>query len=374
MQSKFTIAFYCSSLSWGGLEMNLFKRFKWMNDRGHDVHLFCVENSPLHKEAIDSENVVLVVKNGKGLDLKNARKLKQLFVERSVQFVWCTDKRDISVLGSAKKLARNRFKLLYQQQMQFGIPKKDFWHTRIFKRIDIWIAPLHYLKEQVGKQTKYPIERVHVIPLTMDIDLFKSSLPDRAKAREYFNLREAEVVVGMMGRIDFAKSQMFVKDVVAQLIPKYKGLKMLMVGNKTEGEWADYYDAIMKDIEENYPNGEIQVYPFMKEIGYFYQAIDVFVMASKNETFGMVTIEAMLSKKKIVGTNAAGTKELLHNAEHGYFFNWMDEPSLKNALEDVLNHPEEAQKKAETARVYAESAFSYVYECEQIEKIFTQHS
>jgi D-inositol-3-phosphate glycosyltransferase len=374
MDQKFTIAFYCSSLSWGGLEMNIYKRALWMQERGHTVHFYCVENSNLHKEAKDSLRVHLIGKNKKGLDLQNARKLKMFFLDHNIQFVWCTDKRDISVLGSAKKMAKGKFKLLYQQQMQFGIPKKDLWHTRIFIRVDIWISPLNYLKEQLMEQTNFPVERVHVIPLTLDIEQFKRSLPTREKARAFFKLNEKDVVVGMMGRIDYAKSQQFVKDVVADLMPEHSRLKMLMVGNKTEGEWADYYDHLINDIETNHKDGSIQVYPFMKEIGMFYQAIDIFVMASKNETFGMVTIEAMLSEKKIAGTKAAGTEELLNDGQHGYYFNWMDANSLKEALLAILNNWEEANKKAETSRLFAESAFSHNYECEQIEKIMSHLS
>ncbi|MEZ4922351.1 MAG: glycosyltransferase family 4 protein [Crocinitomicaceae bacterium] len=374
MDQKFTIAFYCSSVSWGGLEMNIFKRALWMKERGHHVFLYCVKDSLLHKEAIDQLEIQLINRNKKGLDLKNARALKKSFVAKNIQFVWCTDKRDISVLGSAKKMSSNAFKLVYQQQMQFGIPKKDWWHTRIFRRIDIWIAPLNYLKDQVKEQTKFPIDRVHVIPLTMDIDQFINALPTRIEAREYFNLKESDVVVGMMGRIDYAKSQQFVKDVVSEIMPSYSNLKMLMVGNKTEGEWADYYDHLLRDIQENHADGSIQIYPFMKKIGLFYQAIDIFVMASKNETFGMVTVEAMLAGKKIAGTNAAGTKELLHDGKHGYYFNWIDAPSLKKALIEILDHPDEANKKAETARVYAASAFSHISECEKIEEIFTHSS
>jgi glycosyltransferase involved in cell wall biosynthesis len=374
MDQKFTIAFYCSSLSWGGLEMNIFKRALWMQERGHEVHFYCVANSTLHKEACKQVKTHTVVRNSKGLDLKNARKIKNQFSVDNIQIAWCTDKRDVAVLGLAKRKSKQTFKLLYQQQMQFGIPKRDVWHTFIFKQIDYWIAPLNYLKDQVATQTKFPTERVHVIPLSMEIEDFNSNLPSREEARKYFKLGPEDLVVGMMGRIDFAKSQQFVKDVIADLLPKVPNLKMLMVGNKTEGEWADYYDKLKDDLAENHSNGDIQIYPFMKEVGYFYQAIDIFVMASKNETFGMVTIEAMLSGKMIVGTNAAGTKELLQEGKHGTYFNWMDEDSLKLAMTEVIKKKDKAQKKAEAARVYAESAFSHFNECDQIEKIFAHSS
>ncbi len=43
------IAFYCSSVSWGGLEMNFVRYAEWIANEGYTVHVFCVADSPIHK-------------------------------------------------------------------------------------------------------------------------------------------------------------------------------------------------------------------------------------------------------------------------------------------------------------------------------------
>ncbi|MGY8976988.1 MAG: glycosyltransferase [Cytophagales bacterium] len=40
----------------------------------------------------------------------------------------------------------------------------------------------------------------------------------------------------------------------------------------------------------------------IEDVSVFYNAIDIFALASHSETFGMVTIEAMLSKLPIIPT------------------------------------------------------------------------
>lgn len=348
----------------------MLKRAVWMSDRGHQVHFFCVSDTPLHREVVKSELALsLISRNPKSLALKSGWKLSRRFKALNIELAWCSDKRDISVLGVAKSNCKGKLKLLYQQQMTMGVPKRDFYHTLIFKKIDFWIAPLNYLKRQVGAMTKFPIERVHVVPLAMDVQKFLTELPDRSKARAYFNLDEKDLVVGMIGRIDFAKSQQFVKSVISEMIDERSELKMLMVGNKTEGEWDDYYKVLVKDLEENHSSGDIQLYPFMSEVGYFYQAIDIFVMASKNETYGMVTVEAMLAEKIIAGTKSAGTEELLNQGKHGYYFNWMDAQSLKRALNEILADPEKARQKAVEAKKYAVNQMSHHEELRQVEDI-----
>lgn len=339
-----------------------------MSQRGHKTVLFCVEDSPLHHHAKDVE-VVLVNRNKKGFDLKNARNVKRLLQNHQVDFIWFADKRDLSLVAMVKFLMGKNIKTLYLQCMQIGVNKKEFWHTIRFKRIDHWVTPLNYLVAQLKERTKYPIERVVVIHQGLEMQKFIEDIPSKEKARKYFNLRTDDFVVGMIGRIDVAKSPRFVMDNLVELRRKHPQLKMLMVGNKTEGEWDQYYNDIVNDIEMHHQDGSVQLYPFMNDVGYFYATIDVFVMASKRETYGMVTIESMISGNKILGTKSAGTEELLGEGKRGYYFNWMDAVSFKETLKHVINHSEEANAKADVAKEYARKAFSHEVELDQLEAL-----
>jgi hypothetical protein len=51
MKGTTTLGFYCTSLSWGGLEMNTVRYAKWMQDGGYRVILFAVAHSPMADEA-----------------------------------------------------------------------------------------------------------------------------------------------------------------------------------------------------------------------------------------------------------------------------------------------------------------------------------
>lgn len=370
MDTKLNIAFYCSSLSWGGLEMNALKRAKWMAERGHSIQMYCVEDSAMHKEAKKAEiSTHIIQRNKKSFDLMNSIRVKKLLTEQEIKLIWFADKRDLSLIALVKFLSGKRIKVLFQQSMQMGVNKREFWHTIRFNRIDYWVVPLQYLADQVKAKTKFSKGELHVVHQGMDIEKFNSSIPDKVKAREFFNLKEEDIVVGMIGRIDPAKAQKFVMDVVTELQKDNRDVKLLFVGSKTVGEWEGYYNDIVDEIKTYKDNGQVQLYPFMEEVGYFYSAIDVFVMASKNETYGMVTIESMLAGNKIVGTKAAGTEELLANGTHGYYFEWMKEQTLKDALRQLLENPEEAEGKALKAKSYAQGAFSHIKELDEIERI-----
>ena len=352
--------------------MNTWRHALWMDERGHDVFIFCVAGSKLQKTAEDTGLKVITVKrNKKGLDLRSAIGLKQKLKTHKIQLVWFRDKRDLSVIALTKILSGRKFRVLYQQAMQLGVSKKEFWHTIRFKQIDYWIAPLHYLAKQVKEKTKFPHDKIHVIPLAIDTAGFNKNLPDKEKARNYFNIPESAFVIGMIGRIDPHKAQLFVLKTVKKLQEERGDVHFLMVGDKTKNEWEEYYKEVENKASQN---ERIHLFPFMDKPEPFYAATDVFVMASKNETFGMVTIEAMLSGKIIVGTNSAGTKELIGDEERGAFFEWEDSESLEKALNTVLDKLSVAESRAEKAKAYAEEMFDYRKEIDQIEKVIQKQS
>ena len=46
------LAYLCSSVSWGGLEMNQLKNALWMQERGENVLMICKENSPVAQSCL----------------------------------------------------------------------------------------------------------------------------------------------------------------------------------------------------------------------------------------------------------------------------------------------------------------------------------
>lgn len=64
------------------------------------------------------------------------------------------------------------------------------------------------------------------------------------------------------------------------------------------------------------------------------QQCDAFVLASANETFGVVYIEALACGKPIIGTRNGGAEDII-NADNGILIAINDESQLVNALEQI---------------------------------------
>ena len=180
------IGFYCSSQSWGGLEMNTLRYAKWMQEAGKKVTVFVVDLSRMHQEAIRLElSFVLINKHRKYLVIKEARSRAKLFDQLGIDVIWFRDNCDFDLLAWAKRFAKNKFKLLYQQAMQMSAAKKSPLHFLQHKACDAWVATLPYLAEQAAKWTYMSKKNIHVNALGVEL-----KRPTITFTRKQFNIEE----------------------------------------------------------------------------------------------------------------------------------------------------------------------------------------
>ena len=79
------LAYLCSSVSWGGLEMNQLKNAIWMKQRGHSVVVITLQNTPFHEAAIKNDlDVLLIERHRKYLDFGKAFCLAKLIKQHAI--------------------------------------------------------------------------------------------------------------------------------------------------------------------------------------------------------------------------------------------------------------------------------------------------
>ncbi len=76
------------------------------------------------------------------------------------------------------------------------------------------------------------------------------------------------------------------------------------------------------------------------QIGNYFDDADVFVFPTLEDTWGVVTLEAMLLGKPILCSKGAGTSELIAHGENGYVFTPDDPEQLADLMQKFLDHPE----------------------------------
>ena len=366
------VGFIITSPSWGGLEINVLKLARLLVERHWEVLLFLIKGSMIALEAnMVFKQIYYIEKHKKYFDIPEALKFSRLLKKHEINTLLAFDNRDLDFVYFTKLFCPNRLNVIYQQQMQIGVNKKDFIHTLRFSAIDHWIAPLELLKNEVINKTKLNPDKIKVIPLSTDVNKFVHPLYTKTEARNKLQLKHSAFIIGIIGRIDPKKGQLFLIKAVHLLREKNQNIELLIVGEPTVGEVESkrYMAELKKYVSQHQLSEFIQFRHFTKDVSLFYNAIDLFVLASEGETFGMVTIEAMLSGVPIIATNTVGTPEILNNGELGHLYKPNDIAGFCDSIKSVLSNPNKAKEMAKNAQKKAIEEYSQDTECKRIEEL-----
>ncbi len=366
------IGFFITSKGWGGLEMNTLKLADWLLQRAYDINIFTIESSRFYKEA-KAFPVCLhkIAPPGKHFDFINAYKISKLLKSLKIDILFVFDNRDIPIVSTIKSSFYKRLKVIYQQHMQIGVNKKDLLHTLRYSAIDYWLSPSKYLAKEVATKTRFPESKIRIIPLGVEVDKFITPKYSKEQARKQLNISENSLLIGVIGRISAKKGQYFLVKAILELLKKNIKAELLIFGSPTINDPEDIKNLkeIKNFIELQNIGDKIHFREYSKDIALFYNAIDIFVLASEGETYGMVTIEAMLSGVPVIATNSVGSPEMLNYGELGMLYTYNDFDSFCEKVINLLNNKEKAKEIAEKARNFAADKFSHIKECNQIEDL-----
>ena len=333
-QVKTKIAYYCSSKSWGGLEMNHLRDAQWMKERGHAISVFAVKNSPFSEKCIDAGLTVIDIEaQKKYYDFKKAGILTHRLQEMEIKHLVIRSTRDMSIAATVKSKLKDKITTVYIQARQLGVKKKNVLHTARFKYIDIWVTPLESLAKQVRDWTNFKNNLV-VIPSGLDLQKLRSN-KSKQEARKELNLPEETLLLGLIGRFDPQKGQLLLLEAISK--SEHDNYDIVLLGEPTKNEGDEYYQLMNDKIKGSNLKNRVHVRPFMPDPSVFYKAIDWLVMATKAETFGMVTIESIACGTPVIGSNAGGTPELLDNETAGILFESMNADSLALKIDEIID-------------------------------------
>lgn len=358
---KSKVGYICGTDSWGGLEMNQLRNAIWMHERGHSVYLICLKGSPIAKNAEEAGiPTIFILKHRKYFDFKRGKELADILQQHQITHLLVRAIHDMSIAVIAKRKIKS-LHLSYFMEMQLGVKKTNFLHTLRFSYFDLWACPLNWLSVQVKTMTRFNHAKIKVIPSGLDLRQFEKELVKK-DARQLLELPSDCILFGLIGRFDRHKGQLLLLEALQKCQNKEIGIVLL--GEPTRNEGSGYADQMNVFIEEHQLSDRVFVRPFRKDIDVFYKAVDWFVMASKAETFGMVTIEAMACGTPTLGSNAGGTPEILHFGELGVLFESLNTIDLATKMDEITlgKHAIDREKLIQAAQL-----FDHNKVCEQVE-------
>ena len=373
MSKDYRIGFLCASTSWGGLEMNVLRLAVWLRDRGWEVVLYGNPESIMAEKAraggITFRRIVSDFKYG---DLVNARRLARRCRKDNVRRLIINYGKDLLLSVLAKKASGGFFKLILLQHMHVGGRKTDFFHTWEYKHLDAWVAPLPMFAERLTQTTRLDPRKISVIPFGIELERFTDNRPAQAAARQRLDLPDHVLLAGVIGRLDPKKGQDVLIRACAGVHAAGHPLHLLVVGDKTANDETDYSRHLRELVARLDLTGCVHMRPYLPQVEYAYAALDMFVMASHSETYGMVTIEAMACSLPVIGTAEGGTVQIIEDNVSGLLVPPRDVERLTEALLKLARDRALAARLGKQAAIDAIRKYSHRQQCSAVEQMLEQ--
>lgn len=230
-------------------------------------------------------------------------------------------------------------KLFFPIQTVTSVQSKVFGKSFLSYKADILIPCSNSIKNHLIKNFNIPNDKIQVIYNSAE-PVDTNTIRDKNELLKELNIPDASTIIGFIGRIDFTEKGIdILLEVFNELGQNFTNLFLILVGNgKNENEVRTF-------MKKNQLNARL--IPAMLDITEYLNLIDIFILPSRVEPFGIVIIEAGLMKTPVIASNVGGIPEIIDDEKNGLLFESENIEELKKKIIRLYNDKELSKKLGE---------------------------
>jgi glycosyltransferase involved in cell wall biosynthesis len=312
----------CLSPDLGGLELYMMRASHYLddecvsvlNEKGKLKGYF--ENTPYRYFTLKRRNLLL--------SWLNARALARIIDDEAIDILHLHWTKDLPLAVMAKLLSNRKPRVIQSRHMRMTRFKDDFYHRFLYRNLNMILAVTQQVKLQIEKFVPESIRpKIEVLYIGAQQPVIISD-EEKKSRREQLGLNES-FIVGIIGRIEPQKGQHIVLEAVKKLQGGGIDAKALVIGAAME-------ESYLQKLQNDY--GDVGIFTgFTTQAQTMMQLCDVMVLATENETFGLVLIEAMMCSVCVVASDSGGPLEIVDDGVNGLLFKTFDSDELSDKLE-----------------------------------------
>lgn len=182
---------------------------------------------------------------------------------------------------------------------------------------------------------------------------------DRQSARQELGIDAACVVVGMVARVAPVKDYFTLAAAARQVISRHPNVKFLIIGdNSLVALNREHYAKVADRLVELRIADRFIFTGHRTDVSRLIAAIDIGVLCSHREGFGLAIIECMAMRKPVVATAVGGILEIVRPGINGYLHQHENSDELAAAILSLIEAPEEIRRLGDAAREDVRQRFS----------------
>jgi glycosyltransferase involved in cell wall biosynthesis len=349
----------CMSTGVGGLELYAVRTASQLLARHVDC-IAAVADGTMTASRMQQAGVPVIPckKANRFLPLITAKRLARLIQQQQIDIIHMHWARDLNLAVLTKRLARRPVKLIYTRQMMMTRPKHDAYHRALYRYVDLFLTITHELTELARGYVPMPAEAIQTLYYGVQEPPALSE-DDKAGLRQTMHVPPDVFAIGMVGRIEEIKGQHLVINALKQLLDQGINAHVTFIGPAMN---QAYMDDLRNTVEENNLSERVTFYGSHDNPIEIMSVFDVVVLATRQETFGLVLIEAMRNCVAVIGTNAGGVPEIIDDGITGLLFEPGNADDLAEKLLILCDEQEGSEQRrmaiAKAGKAKADELFS----------------
>lgn len=360
----------CLSAGLGGLELYVFRSSEALQNspsNNNTVTAVLRQNSKLdnyYKEH-SAFNIRYIKHFFSPLPLLNAWKLATIIDNNNIDVIHMHWGKDLPLAAFAKVFSRRKPALVYTRQMMITRAKDDFYHNFLYRQLDLMLT---ITKELEGLCKKFiPLFADKITTLYYGVKQPKEMLDDNSiqQQRASLNFSDSDFIAGLIGRLEQSKGQHLLIDAIHTAKNNGHEIKALIVGHEMN---HGYRDTLKEQAKKAGVLDNITFQDFTSEPQQLMQLCDCVVLASGQETFGLVLPEAMRAGVAVIGSNSGGVPEIIDHETTGLLFETKNADSLHQQLERIYLDPAFKNRLAQLGKQNADQRFDNDKHFRQLEQ------
>ena len=237
-----------------------------------------------------------------------------------------------------------------------------FYNPKSFCKAHRVIAVSHGVRDYI---VEYGVPTSQVFTVYNSVDTARFAAPaHRGEAKIVVGLEPQHLIIGVVARLSWEKGHQWFLRAMVPLLREFEHLRVELVGDgPLRAELEALVTALGIGAQTRFVSYQADVLPYMS-------ALDVLVLPSLKEGFGLVLAEAGAMGLPVVGTEVGGIGEVIVPAETGFLVASEDANALQNALRALIEDDSLRQRMGLAARARVEKNFSVGEMVAETEKVY----
>jgi glycosyltransferase involved in cell wall biosynthesis len=230
--------------------------------------------------------------------------------------------------------------------------KNDIFHRWIYGRVNALFSSSEEMNSRLHTLYPVPKEKIVFLPYGRRLEQYHVDQARRTALRKQLQVKEDEILVGTMLRIDPGKGVMdFARSFLYLDKELQRNVKYVIIGEPTrkgnvkpgESPYEPHCEAYLRQLEayivdEGFSE-RIILLGYQERLTDYIGAMDVFVFPSPDELYSLVVLDAMAMGLPVVAARAGGNLRQINDGINGSLYEVGDSRDLAKKLAGYIANP-----------------------------------